>query len=122
MTPESTQRLSAAFLKFVGIVARLRRECPWDMAQTHQSLRAPLLEETYETIEAIDNHDYPELKKELGDLMLHILFHADLATESGVFTLEEVIEGECEKLIYRHPHVFASTEVRNADDVSRNWE
>jgi MazG family protein len=120
--PQTTESLSAAFLEFVAIVSRLRKQCPWDMEQTHESLRAPLLEETHEAIEAIDNGDYPELKKELGDIFLHILFHADLANEEGHFNLQEVIEGECAKLIYRHPHVFATTEVRNADDVAKNWE
>jgi MazG family protein len=119
---QNNDTLSAAFLQFVAIVSQLRKECPWDKEQTHQSLRAPLLEETHEVIEAIDNEDYPELGKELGDLFLHILFHADLAHEEGYFTLQQVIEAECAKLIYRHPHVFGNTEVRNADDVSRNWE
>src|SRR2546421_2459719 len=114
--------LTAAFVEFVAIVSRLRKECPWDMEQTHESLRAPLLEEAHEAIEAIDKKDFPELKKELGDLFLHIIFHADLAYEEGYFNLQEVIESECEKLIYRHPHVFGTTEVRNADDVAKNWE
>ncbi|MDP4231290.1 MAG: nucleoside triphosphate pyrophosphohydrolase, partial [Bacteroidota bacterium] len=118
----NTDSLSASFLQFVSIVKRLRQECPWDREQTHESLRAPLLEETHEAIESIDNGDFPELKKELGDILLHILFHADLAAEEGHFTLQEVIEAECAKLIYRHPHVFGDTEVRNSDDVSRNWE
>ena len=118
----NTDTLSAAFLEFVAIVSRLRKECPWDMVQTHQSLRAPLLEETHEAIEAIDNEDYTELKKELGDIFLHILFHADLANDEGYFTLQEVIEGESAKLIYRHPHVFGTTEVHSADDVAKNWE
>jgi MazG family protein len=118
----STESLSTAFLEFTAIVSRLRRECPWDKEQTHESLRAPLLEETHEAIEAIDKKDYPELKKELGDLLLHILFHADLAAEEGYFTLQEVIEGECEKLIYRHPHVFGTKEVRDANEVAKNWE
>lgn len=119
---QDTTALSNTFLEFVAIVSRLRKDCPWDREQTHQSLRAPLLEETHEAIEAIDNEDYRELKKELGDLLLHIIFHADLAKDEGHFTLEEVIEAESQKLIYRHPHVFGTTEVRNADDVSRNWE
>jgi XTP/dITP diphosphohydrolase len=119
---QNTDNLSAAFLQFTSIVSRLRKECPWDMEQTHESLRAPLLEEAHEAIEAIDKKDYPELKKELGDLFLHILFHADLASEEGYFTLQEVMESECAKLIYRHPHVFGTTEVRNADDVAKNWE
>ncbi|MEP7234974.1 MAG: nucleoside triphosphate pyrophosphohydrolase [Ignavibacteriota bacterium] len=120
--PDQDQSLSQAFLEFVAIISRLRKECPWDMEQTHQSLRAPLLEETHEAIEAIDNADYPELKKELGDIFLHIIFHADLASEEGHFNLQEVIEAESAKLIYRHPHVFGDTKVRNADDVSKNWE
>ncbi len=118
----NTNTLSTAFLDFVTLVSRLRKDCPWDKVQTHQTLRAPLLEETHEAIEAIDNEDYPELKNELGDIFLHILFHADLANEEGHFTLQEVIEGECAKLIYRHPHVFGTTEVQDADDVAKNWE
>jgi len=85
-----------------------------------------LIEEAYETVEAIDiavdTGDYTELKKELGDMLLHILFHADLAREEGHFGLKEVIDTECEKLIYRHPHVFGDTKVDNAAHVSRNWE
>ena len=119
---KNTDTLSSAFLEFVAIVSKLRKECPWDKVQTHQTLRAPLLEETHEAIEAIDNEDYPELKKELGDIFLHIVFHADLANEEGHFNLQEVIEAESAKLIYRHPHVFGTTEVHSADDVAKNWE
>ncbi len=112
--------------EFIGIVRRLRRECPWDREQTHASLQPMLIEEAYETVEAIDQGidtgDYTELKKELGDLLLHILFHSDLATEEGYFTLEDVIQAECEKLIYRHPHVFSDVKVEDAEHVSRNWE
>src|SRR4051812_21321491 len=85
-----------------------------------------LIEEAYETVEAIDHAldsgDYTELKKELGDLLLHILFHSELAREQGTFTLEDVVRTEAEKLVYRHPHVFSDTKVSSADDVSRNWE
>jgi MazG family protein len=119
---QNTETLSRSFLEFVAIVTRLRKECPWDREQTHESLRAPLLEETHEVIEAIDKKEYSELKKELGDIFLHILFHSDLANEEGHFTLQDVIEAESAKLIYRHPHVFGSTEVHSADDVSMNWE
>ncbi|HZK76782.1 MAG TPA: nucleoside triphosphate pyrophosphohydrolase [Candidatus Kapabacteria bacterium] len=112
--------------EFLSIVQRLRRECPWDREQTHRSLRPMLIEEAYETVEAIDHAvdtgDYTELKKELGDLLLHILFHSDLAREEGHFTLDDVIEAECEKLIYRHPHVFSDVKVEDAEHVSRNWE
>ncbi|HEY3875531.1 MAG TPA: nucleoside triphosphate pyrophosphohydrolase [Candidatus Kapabacteria bacterium] len=111
---------------FRAIVSRLRKECPWDREQTHASLRPMLIEEAYETVESIDQSivtgDYTELKKELGDLLLHILFHSDLASEEGHFTLEDVIQAECEKLIYRHPHVFSTVEVEDAEHVSRNWE
>ncbi|HET9137532.1 MAG TPA: nucleoside triphosphate pyrophosphohydrolase [Candidatus Kapabacteria bacterium] len=108
--------------QLIDIIARLRKECPWDRAQTHESLAAPLIEEAYEAVEAIETQNYPELKKELGDLLLHVLFHADLAREEGHFTLDDVVQAECDKLIYRHPHVFGTTEVHSADDVSRNWE
>ena len=112
--------------EFMQIVRRLRRECPWDREQTHASLRPMLIEEAYETVEAIDRAvdtgDYTELKKELGDLLLHILFHSSLAEEEGHFTLDDVIQAECEKLIYRHPHVFGDTKVEGSDRVSKNWE
>ena len=112
--------------EFLAIVRRLRLECPWDREQTHESLRPMLIEEAYETVEAIDHAidtgDYTELKKELGDLLLHILFHSELGREEGRFTLEEVIRTECDKLIYRHPHVFGETKVEGAEHVARNWE
>jgi XTP/dITP diphosphohydrolase len=115
-----------SLLKFIRIVRRLRAECPWDREQTHASLRPMLIEEAYETVEAIDlavdTGDYTELKKELGDMLLHILFHTDLACEEGHFSLKEVIDAECDKLIYRHPHVFGNTKVDDAEHVSRNWE
>jgi MazG family protein len=112
--------------QFIQIVRRLRVECPWDREQTHKSLRPMLIEEAYETVEAIDlavdTGDYTELKKELGDMLLHILFHTDLAREEGHFNLKDVIDSESEKLIYRHPHVFGDTKVDDAEHVSRNWE
>ncbi|HET6400068.1 MAG TPA: nucleoside triphosphate pyrophosphohydrolase [Candidatus Kapabacteria bacterium] len=117
---------TTTLVEFLSLVGRLRRECPWDREQTHQSLRPMLIEEAYETVEAIDHAidtgDYTELKKELGDLLLHILFHSDLAREEGHFTLDDVIQAECEKLIYRHPHVFSDVKVEGAEHVSRNWE
>ncbi len=115
-----------ALRDFILILRRLRTECPWDREQTHDSLRPMLIEETYETIEAIDHAldtgDYTELKKELGDVLLHILFHSELGREEGHFTLQEVIETESEKLIYRHPHIFGEVKVEGAEDVRRNWE
>ena len=115
-----------ALADFLGILRRLRVECPWDREQTHASLRAALIEEAYETIEAIDlgvdTGDYTELKKELGDLLLHILFHSELARESGQFTLEQVLRTEAEKLIYRHPHIFSDAKAETAEEVRTNWE
>jgi MazG family protein len=112
--------------EFLHILRRLRTDCPWDREQTHESLRPMLIEEAYETLEAIDHAidtgDYTELKKELGDILLHILFHSELAREEGHFTLEEVIRTEAEKLIYRHPHVFGDVKVEGAEEVRRNWE
>ena len=98
--------LEDKFKEFVGIVKRLRKECPWDKEQTFDSIKSNTLEEAYEVVEAIDNKDYNELKKELGDLFLHILFHAQIAEENNHFTLEDVIDSINEKLIRRHPHIY----------------
>jgi tetrapyrrole methylase family protein/MazG family protein len=109
---------------FHDIVARLRAPggCPWDREQTHQSLRPHLLEETYEVLEAIDEEDDEGLREELGDLFLQIILHAQIAVEEGSFTLAQVVETIIEKLIRRHPHVFAGLEVADADEVLRNWQ
>ena len=111
-----------AFLRFVEITKRLRAECPWDREQTHESIRMSLIEEAYEVVEAIDGNAHDELRKELGDLLLHVLFHSNIAEEQHEFTLEEVIEGITEKLIFRHPHVFGEAKVSNAHEVKQNWE
>ena len=108
--------------KFVKIVRRLRKECPWDREQTHKSIRHSLIEETYEVIEAIDQNDSDELKKELGDLLLHIVLHAVMAEEEKSFTLEDVIDSISEKMIRRHPHVFGDTVVEDSHEVKKNWE
>ena len=108
--------------KFVKIVRRLRKDCPWDREQTHKSIRHSLIEETYEVIEAIDQNDADELKKELGDLLLHIVLHAVMAEEEKSFTLEDVIDSISEKMIRRHPHVFGDVIVEDSHDVKRNWE
>lgn len=110
------------FKIFVDITKRLRRECPWDREQTHASIRHSLIEETYEVVEAIDNNNLEELKKELGDLLLHVVFHANIAEEKDEFTLKEVIEQISAKLIYRHPHVFSDTKVDGVDHIIKNWE
>jgi len=110
------------FDEFVKIVKRLRNECPWDRIQTHLSLRRCLLEETYETIEAIDENNMEELKKELGDILLQVVFHSNIAEEEKNFTLKDVIESETKKLIDRHPHVFGDVKVADSEEVKKNWE
>ncbi len=110
------------FARLVEIMKRLRKECPWDRKQTPESLRQYVLEEAYEVVEAIDQQDWEELKKELGDLLLQIVFQAEIAQEENRFTLEEVIRGINEKLIRRHPHVFGNVQVKDAQEVKENWE
>lgn len=110
------------FSDLVEIMAILRKECPWDRQQTHESIKDLMVEEIYEAIEAIDNDDPAELRKELGDLLLHVVFHTEIARESGKFDIGEVIYGIQEKLIRRHPHVFADTKADDSSTVVRNWE
>ena len=110
------------FTAFVEITKRLRKECPWDKEQTHASIRHSLIEEAYEVVEAIDNNNLEELKKELGDLLLHVVFHANIAEEQNEFTLKEVIETNTQKLIYRHPHIFGDAKAGSAHEVKQNWE
>ncbi len=96
--------------------------CPWDREQTHQSLRRNLLEETYEAAEAIDRDDLDGLKEELGDVLLQVFFHTSIEEDAGRFTLDDVADGVCKKLIYRHPHVFGDVTVDSTDQVLSNWE
>lgn len=114
----------ARLLDLVTVMDRLRSECPWDQRQTHRSLAAYLLEETYETLEAIESGDVDHLREELGDLLLQVYFHARIAAESGPegFTIDDVAAGIVDKLVHRHPHVFAGLDVADADEVNRNWE
>jgi XTP/dITP diphosphohydrolase len=111
-------------LELVAVMDRLRRECPWDREQTHRSLARYLLEETYETHEAIDTGDLTHLREELGDLLLQVYFHSRIAEESGDagFTVDDVAGDIVAKLVRRHPHVFAEVDVADADEVDRNWE
>jgi XTP/dITP diphosphohydrolase len=110
------------FEKLWDIMKQLRRECPWDKEQTHDSIKAALLEETYEAIEAIDLKDYAELKSELGDLLLHIVFHSAIAEETNTFSIDDVIDSITDKMIRRHPHVFANLKVNGTKDILKNWE
>lgn len=114
--------MNHTYEEFVDIVRRLRRECPWDREQSHESIRQHLIEEAYEVVDAIDSGNLEELKKELGDLLLHVVFHSIIAEESNKFTLEEVINHISDKLIRRHPHVFGNTMVNGQEEVKRNWE
>jgi len=110
------------FNEFVEIVKRLRKECPWDKEQTNDSIKAATIEEAYEVVDAIDSNDFTELKKELGDLLLHVVFHTVIAEDSNHFTINDVIDSIREKLIRRHPHVFGNTIVSGAAEVKKNWE
>jgi len=111
-----------AFSRLLDIMDKLREECPWDKKQTMESLRSLTIEETYELSDAICDGDMPEIKKELGDILLHIVFYAKIASEKEAFTIKEVIDSLCEKLIYRHPHIFADVKVKDEKEVERNWE
>ncbi|MBD0376670.1 MAG: nucleoside triphosphate pyrophosphohydrolase, partial [Flavisolibacter sp.] len=111
-----------AWERLVKIMDELRDKCPWDKKQTIQSLRQLTLEEVYELADAITEEDWKGIKEELGDLLLHIVFYAKIGAEQNQFTLEEVINGICTKLIARHPHIYGDVHVRNDEDVKRNWE
>lgn len=111
-----------AFAALLDIIATLREKCPWDKKQTMESLRSLSIEEVYELGDAILEKDMPEVKKELGDLLMHIVFYARLAEEQGLFDIADVLNGICEKLKYRHPHIYGDTEVKDAQEVLRNWE
>lgn len=111
-----------SFKDLVEIMTILRQECPWDKKQTHESIKDLMVEEIYEAIEAIDTGDFDELRKELGDLLLHIVFHTEMAREKERFDIGDVIFTIQEKLIRRHPHVFATTQAKDPSAVVRNWE
>jgi XTP/dITP diphosphohydrolase len=110
------------FENLMDIMRRLRNDCSWDSVQTHDSIKANTLEEAYEVVEAIDEKNYNELRIELGDLLLHIVFHSVMAEEKNNFNIDNVIDTISEKLIRRHPHVFGEVKVKNNDDITRNWE
>ena len=111
-----------AFDRLLTIMDELRAQCPWDKKQTLGSLRHLTIEETYELGDAILENDLQEVKKELGDLLLHIVFYAKIGSETHAFDIGDVANGICEKLIHRHPHIYGDVKVENEDDVKRNWE
>jgi MazG family protein len=110
------------FDRLVKIMDELREKCPWDRKQTVETLRQLTIEETFELADAITDKDWKGIKEELGDLLLHIIFYARIAAEEQKFTLQEVIEGICEKLVKRHPHIYSDVKVENEEEVKRNWE
>jgi len=112
----------ARLIDLVRVMDRLRRNCPWDQEQTHESLAKYLLEETYETLEAIDTGDRIHLREELGDLLLQVAFHSRIAEDDGTFTIDDVAGGIVEKLVRRHPHVFGTVDAADAAAVEANWE
>ena len=125
MAEDSTvSRQQTKFSDLVALMARLRSRdgCPWDREQDHRSLRRCLLEETYEVLEAIDRDDPEALRQELGDLLLQVVFHSQLAAEAGKFDIEDVIEGLVEKLVSRHPHVFGEASAETAGQVLEQWD
>ena len=113
---------SNSFSRLQEILDELREKCPWDKKQTIHSLRQLTIEETYELADAIAQDDWNGIKEELGDLLLHILFYAKIATEQNQFTIQDVIERNREKLIHRHPHIYGDVKVADEEEVKRNWE
>ncbi len=125
--PDKISRMDNKLSELAALMDRLRDEngCPWDMKQTHESLKPYLVEETYEVVEAIESGNPQFLKEELGDLLFQIVFHSRLAKERGEFTLEDVVQGVTEKMVRRHPHVFAGSQAEDAEDaadVLQKWE
>ena len=111
-----------AFENLLNIMNDLREKCPWDKKQTIQSLRKLTIEETYELADAILKEDWENIKEELGDIFLHLVFYAKIAQEQQRFDVAEVLDSVCQKLIFRHPHIYGDVKVENEDDVKRNWE
>jgi XTP/dITP diphosphohydrolase len=118
----SKQLQLQSFERLLTIMDELREKCPWDKKQTFESLRHLTIEETYELGDAILNHDLNEIKKELGDLLLHIVFYAKIGSETDSFDIADVCNDICEKLIHRHPHIYGDTVVADEEEVKQNWE
>ena len=118
----SRQLQLQSFERLLTIMDELREKCPWDKKQTFESLRHLTIEETYELGDAILNHDLNEIKKELGDLLLHIVFYAKIGSETDSFDIADVCNDICEKLIHRHPHIYSDTVVADEEEVKQNWE
>ncbi|WP_373285345.1 nucleoside triphosphate pyrophosphohydrolase [Hymenobacter qilianensis] len=121
-SPSRRPEQLAAFSRLLDVLERLRAECPWDRKQTMHSLRHLTIEETYELSDAILRDDLADVQKELGDVFLHLAFYAKIASESGRFDIADVLNTQCEKLIFRHPHIYGDTQVADEEEVKRNWE
>lgn len=111
-----------AFVRLVNIMNELRAQCPWDRKQTLETLRTQTIEESYELTDALLAQDWPNIKEELGDVLLHLVFYSKIATEQNQFTVDEMIESLCNKLVRRHPHIYGSAEANDEETVKRNWE
>ena len=111
-----------AFGRLLEVMDELRAKCPWDSKQTFESLRTLTIEEVFELAEAISTTNVAELKKELGDVLMHVVFYALIASEKSEFDVKDVCDAVCEKLMYRHPHIFGDVQVENAEQVAQNWE
>jgi len=111
-----------AFERLLTIIDELREKCPWDKKQTISSLRPLTIEEVYELGDAIIENDMPEIKKELGDVLMHLVFYAKIASEKNAFNITDVINSVCDKLVFRHPHVYGDVKVQNEEEVKQNWE
>jgi XTP/dITP diphosphohydrolase len=113
---------AGSFLRLLKIMDELREQCPWDKKQTIDSIRHLTIEETFELSDAILKKDLPEIKKELGDILLHIVFYSRIASEINAFTIKDVMDSLCEKLIFRHPHIYGNVKAETPEQVSQNWE
>lgn len=122
LPPQPENTAGAAFERLLTIINTLRKECPWDKKQTMQTLMHLSIEELYELMDAILENDLVEIKKELGDLMMHLIFYAKIAEEQDAFEITDVLNSVCEKLVNRHPHIYGDISVKNEVEVKQNWE
>jgi XTP/dITP diphosphohydrolase len=122
MEENKHKQAQESFSRLLTIMDELRSKCPWDKKQTNLSLKSNTIEEVYELAQAIEDNDNQEIKKELGDLLLHVVFYSKIGSEQGEFDIKSVIDSLCEKLIRRHPHIYGEVKVENAEDVKKTWE
>lgn len=116
------EEILTSFSRLLDVMAELREKCPWDKKQTFESLRCNTIEEVYELAEAIANNDKNNIAKELGDVLLHVVFYAQMGSETGDFDIKDVCDKLCDKLIFRHPHIYGNVQANTSDEVKQNWE